>query len=144
MFKLELNLLGHVFSKQDFVCLSIPLHPFPPFWGGGLVHDRFRVLVPVPHVLEHADHVAHNDQRPLTKGDSRQKRQCETVAKKFFLAKTDGEKHLESQVSIWGKTPQISKLSIFLNVCLYKNWNVACFFHWPSLSTVSAIPVKMS
>ena len=71
MFKLELNLLGHVFSKQDFVCLSIPLHPFPPFWGGGLVHDRFRVLVPVPHVLEHADHLAHNDQRPLTKEDSR-------------------------------------------------------------------------
>ena len=71
MFKLELNLLGHVFSKQDFVCLSIPLHPFPPFRGGGLVHDRFRVLVPLSHVLEHTDHLAHNDQRPLTKEDSR-------------------------------------------------------------------------
>ena len=69
----ERNLLGQAFSKQDFVCLSIPLHPFPPFWGGGLVHDRFRVLVPVPHILEHADHVVHNDQRPLTEKGSKYK-----------------------------------------------------------------------
>ena len=68
----ERNLLGHAFNKQDFVWLWIPLQLFPPFWGGGLVHDRFRVLVPVPHVLEHADHVAHNDQRPLTEKGSQE------------------------------------------------------------------------
>jgi len=40
------------------------------------VHDRLRVLVPVPHILEHVDHVAHNDQWPLTEEGSNKTVTC--------------------------------------------------------------------
>ena len=42
-----------------------PTH-FPPYFGGGLVQVRSRVLVPLPQLFEHFDQAAQFDQRPFT------------------------------------------------------------------------------
>ena len=46
--------------KHDFaVSVPLPTHDFPPFIGGGLLHDRllWRISPPdIPHVLEHVVH----------------------------------------------------------------------------------------
>lgn len=38
----------------------------PPFAGGGLSHDLYRVEYPPPHVLEHVPHAPHTPQSPFT------------------------------------------------------------------------------
>ena len=56
---------GHLlfFGLHFVVSLSLPSseQSFPPFWGGGLLHNLSRVLMPFffPHVLEHALHFPH-------------------------------------------------------------------------------------
>lgn len=56
---------GHLFSRQGFICLLGPTH-FPPYFGGGLVQVRSRVLVPFPQTLEHFVQADQFDQRPFT------------------------------------------------------------------------------
>ena len=51
----QLNLL-HI---RDSLARPSPLQPFPPFVGGGLVHERLRVWVPPPHGSLHQLHRLH-------------------------------------------------------------------------------------
>lgn len=52
---------GQSVLLHGFVSLVFPVHPLPPFDGGGLLHRRIRVMLPSPHVVVHADQ---GDQRP--------------------------------------------------------------------------------
>lgn len=53
--------LGQGLLLQDCVSMALPMHPLPPFLGGGLLQRRTRVMLPPPHVVVHADQ---GDQRP--------------------------------------------------------------------------------
>ena len=45
--------LRHGFGLQLAVCNELPRHGIPPCFGGGLLHIRLLVLVPLPQVLLH-------------------------------------------------------------------------------------------
>lgn len=53
--------LGQSVLLQGDVSLALPVHPLPPFCGGGLLQRRTRVILPSPHVVVQADQ---GDQRP--------------------------------------------------------------------------------
>lgn len=47
----EVHKPGHTIDdKQTVVVTELPVQPFPPFEGAGLVHDLWRLLVPPPQV----------------------------------------------------------------------------------------------
>ncbi|TNN73904.1 hypothetical protein EYF80_015921 [Liparis tanakae] len=52
---------GQTVEARGCVSVALPVHPLPPFCGGGLLQRRSRVMLPAPHVVVHADQ---GDQRP--------------------------------------------------------------------------------
>jgi len=46
---------------QSPLSVCSPSHPTPP--GSPLTQDRSRVIVPLPQVVEHADHEPHDNQK---------------------------------------------------------------------------------
>ena len=51
---------AHFLLRQDFVALLLPTHFFPPFLAFMAV-VLFLTWAPLPHVLEHADHLPQED-----------------------------------------------------------------------------------
>ena len=45
--------LRHGFGMQLAVCTELPRHGSPPFLGGGLLHIRFLIILPLPQVVLH-------------------------------------------------------------------------------------------
>lgn len=56
--------LGQSVLLQGCVSMALPVHPLPPFFGGGLLQRRTRVTLPSPHVVVHADQGDHRPQFP--------------------------------------------------------------------------------
>ena len=57
---------GHALRLQLWVYLPRPLQGFPPFVGGGLVHDRTRYITPPPQDTLQGVQCFHADQTPST------------------------------------------------------------------------------
>jgi len=51
---------------HDLVTLDGPTHGRPPLLGAGLLHERLRVCVPIPHDREHRLHAPYAAQLPST------------------------------------------------------------------------------
>lgn len=62
----SMNLPGQALVSQVLVSLLLPTQSLPPKAGRGLVHDRTRCCVPVPHVLEHGSQSRHSLHSPST------------------------------------------------------------------------------
>lgn len=58
---------GQCVFLQTTVSVSFPIQLFPPCNGTGFEQDLWRVVVPSPHVTEHALKWVHTLQRPSTK-----------------------------------------------------------------------------
>ena len=65
--KRKLNLPGQWRTKQTSELFPSPAQSFPSWAGAGLLHNRTRVLVPLPHVLLQVDHLSQADQSPSTR-----------------------------------------------------------------------------
>ena len=57
---------GHALSKHECVCVLFPGHRAPPCLGIGLLHVRFLVFAPIPHVVLHEVQLPQTDQPPST------------------------------------------------------------------------------
>lgn len=99
-------LLGQSVLLQGCVSMALPVHPLPPFCGGGLLHRRTRVMFPSPHVVVHADQ---GDQRPQfpsarTRQIKTKESQTTATAQQRTENKTCFQLRLESLRSpfVWG------------------------------------------
>ena len=45
--------LRHAITLQPAACTSLPLHGNPPSLGGGLLHIRLLIILPLPQVVLH-------------------------------------------------------------------------------------------
>ena len=61
-----IGLPGQIPSLHSSSDVTLPVHSFPPFSGGGLVHARCRALWPLPQDMEHALQVPHVVHAPST------------------------------------------------------------------------------
>ena len=64
--KLKQNILMQSASLQFLDISTRPLQSAAPSpFGSGLLHNRFRICVPVPHDLEHSDQADHSPNPPF-------------------------------------------------------------------------------
>ena len=63
----KINLPGQWRTKQTSELFPSPAQSFPSWAGAGLLHNRTRVLVPLPHVLLQVDQLSQADQFPSTR-----------------------------------------------------------------------------
>ena len=57
---------GQALISQSAVSSSAPEQSVPLYWGGGLVHERVLVVIPMLQVTEHAAQSPHSVQLPST------------------------------------------------------------------------------